>query len=798
MLWNLELSYYDLFIDMDFQGLKYNGTLNVNLKTDRNVVFDSVGLEITRVCHAETDIPFGLKDTSLTIETGVFDGVLRIEYTGRIPDSLAGIYRAPYAGTHIVTTHFEAAQARRMFPCVDRPDFKAEFRLSVKIDNELDAISNMPIESEARAGLKKIVKFQPTPRMSTYLLYLGVGKFQTRMSKVGPTEVILATTPGKVGQGAFAEEEAKKAIEFFNHYYQIPYALPKVHLIAVPEFPMGAMENWGAITFREILLLVDRNTSIRIKRRATMAIVHELAHQWFGDLVTMKWWDDIWLNESFATYMAYKAVDHAHPEWSIWKNFYEGDPRVESLVGAMSRDMLKNTHPIQVPIKSPEEIDEIFDEISYGKGAHVLKMIDDYVGEEAFREGVRRYLSSHAYSNATGDDLWSAIEEASGKPVKKIMSAWVRQAGFPTVTATVQDGKLRLSQKRLLISGETEKLTWPVPVVVEANGKTSSVLMENAEAQIDLGKVTTLRINPDRGGFYAIENEGGVDDLIWASKPSAYDRWGLIFDASLFLISGKMQISEFLSFLKRFEEEDDTLPAEEISDQLTLLYTLAPTKCGEISKQFHRKLIGNFKNKSDSNSLMLYGLLAGRLAMVDSDYAAVLGQEFKSYQNVTPDMRSAVAIAFAQSTNDIDGLIDAYRKSTADEDRNKILGAMTIFSDEKLIARTLAFALSGEVKRQDVVTAVAGVTHNPHVRALAWEWFKANLARIQELYGGTGVMSSIVSSTISSACLGRVSEAEAYFQEHRIPEAETGIKVGLERLHAYERLMNEIQRSSIG
>jgi len=788
----LDVSYYDLFIDLDFQGLKFKGTLGVKLKTDRDVVLNSVGLEIERIRHDDADCRFSLKDRNLTIETGPFDGVLRIEYAGRVPDSLAGIYRAPYDGTHIVTTHFEAGQARRMFPCIDQPDTKAEFNLSVRVDDDLDAISNMPIESLTHDGSKKIVKFQATPRMSTYLLYLGVGKFQVRSSKLEGTEIIVATTPGKVYQGAFAEEEAKKAIEFFNAYYKIPYALPKIHLVAVPEFPMGAMENWGAIAFREILLLVDENTSARMRMRAAMAIAHELAHQWFGDLVTMKWWDDIWLNESFATYMAYKAIDHAHPEWSVWKNFVNGEPPAETLVGAMKRDSLKNTHPIHVPVKSPEEVEEIFDEISYGKGAHVLQMIDGYVGEEAFREGVRRYLSTHAYSNATGEDLWSAIEDASGKPVNAIMSAWVQKAGFPVLTAVLHDGKLTFSQKRLLIS-EAEEATWPVPLTLEVNGETRSVLMENSELEVDVSNLRSLRINPNRTGFYAVSSKG-LDAVIWGSQPSAYDRWGFIFDAFLSLLSGTMGFNEYLSLLRRFQNEDDTLPAQEISDQLALLYILAPSKTAEISVEVHRKLLDTFKTPSDPNSLVLRGNLASRLALLDPEYSASLAQEFKEYANVVPDMRSAVAIAYAKSTNDIDGLISAYRKSASDEDKVKILGAMTDFTDEKLIAKTLDFVFSGEVKRQDMIGAVVGAAQNPHVRSVVWDWLRSKMGKLQDLYAGTGLLSSLFASIIPMLCLGRVTEAETYFSKNMIQDAATGIKVGLEKLQAYDRLMKEIMR----
>jgi tricorn protease interacting factor F2/3 len=791
----LEVAYYDLFIDLDFQGLTYKGRLEVKLRASGDVVLNSVGLEIERVRRENADCRFTLKDGNLSIQTGALEGVLRIDYTGRIRDSLAGIYRAPYDGTHIVTTHFEAAQARRMFPCVDRPDVKAEFKLSVRMDSVLDAISNMPIESETPDGNKKIVRFQPTPRMSTYLLYLGVGKFQATSERLDQTEIIVATTPAKAGQSRFAEEEARRAIKFFNTYYKIPYALPKIHLIAVPEFPMGAMENWGAITFREILLLVDENTSTRIQMRAAMAIAHELAHQWFGDLVTMKWWDDIWLNESFATYMAYKAIDHAHPEWRTWKNFFNGEPRAETLEGAMKRDMLKNTHPIQVPVNSPDEIEEIFDEISYGKGAHILQMIDGFVGEEAFREGVRRYLTKHSYSNATGDDLWSSIEEASGKPVKKIMSAWVRQPGFPIVSWSMESGKLRFSQKRFLISGETENVTWPVPLVVEVNGERRSILMEDSEAEINVDALNSLRVNPERRGYYTI-NSRGLDDVIWRSKPSANDRWGIVFDASLNLLSGTINFKEFLSLLKRFEDEDDPLPAQEISDQLALLHTLAPSKTEEISKLYHRNLLEKFKEKTDPNSRVLCGHLAGRLAMVDQEYAARLAQEFEEYAKVAPDMRAAVAVAYAKSTNNLDGLITAYRKCSSDEDRVKILGAMTVFADEKLVSRALDFTLSGEVKRQDVVAAVGGATQNPHVRSMMWQWFKSKVGMLQELYAGTGLMSSFLASTIPVLCLGRVNEAETFFTEHMLPDSEAGIKVGLEKLRAYDLLREEILNQS--
>jgi tricorn protease interacting factor F2/3 len=317
--------------------------------------------------------------------------------------------------------------------------------------------------------------------------------------------------------------------------------------------------------------------------------------------------------------------------------------------------------------------------------------------------------------------------------------------------------------------------------------------MEKPECEAEVGKLMSLRINPDRRGFYSVDNQG-LDAIILGSQPSAYDRWGIIFDAFLSLLSGSMSFNKYLSSLRRFGDEDDTVPAQEISDQTMLLYTLAPSKVVEISKEFHRKLFDRFKNRSDPSGLVLRVNLASRLAVMDPKFATTLAQEFKEFAKVAPDMRSAVAIAYARSTNDFDGLISAYRKSDSDEDKVRILAAMTLFSDERLVAKTLEFALSEEVKRQDIIAAVSGAAQNPHVRGMVWDWLKSKIGKLQELYSGTGLMSSILASIVPVICLGRAAEAETYFSEHAIPDAGVGIKVGLEKLRVYDRLMEEILR----
>lgn len=787
----MEVASYDLFIDLDFPQLKFTGRSKITLQSEGNIVLNSVDLRILRVHAGGKDLHFSQNGEELVIESGAIKGILDVEYTGSVSDSLAGIYKAPYDHTYLVTTHFEPAQARRMFPCVDRPDVKAEFSLAIRIDKNLNAISNMPVESVNSEGEKKTITFQKTPRMSTYLLYLGVGKFQEETTRTGKNEIILAATPGKAGLGRFAQEDAQKAIRYFESYFGIPFALPKIHLVAVPEFAMGAMENWGAIAFRESRLLIDANTSTKMKMLVSQSVAHELAHQWFGDLVTMKWWDDVWLNESFATFMTYKAIDSYRPEWRVWENIFNGQPKAEVLAEAMGRDSLENTHPVQVPIRSPDEIDQIFDAISYGKGCHILRMIEAYVGDEAFREGVRKYLSQHAYSNAAGNDFWSALQNASSKQVSKIMLQWVQQAGYPVVTVSLHDNHLKLQQERFLISGKSDQTKWPIPIIIEMNGQRKDILMEGWEETVECKGLRSLKINPDHTGFYSVRYVG-LEDFVWRSKLTPYDKWGLIFDSFSFLLSGKLTFNEYLAVLNKFKSESETLPAQEISDELALLYALAPSKVKEISKLFHTSFFDLLQNKTDENSSILRGTVAARLALVDEAFASKMGGEFEKFGNVQPDMREAVALAYARSTNDFDGITKGFKEANSDEDKSRFLEALACFTDPGLLRRALDFSLSGEVKKQDAIRVLIVSTVNPQAKNIAFTWLQENLERLHSYYKGAGMLSGVLERIIPILGVGRVQETETFFEQHKMPDAEMGIKAGLEKLRAYDRLVKNI------
>ena len=781
---------YDLSLDVDFDGLKFSGKVRIQLDTSADFALDAMNLKILNIKSAARTIPFRQTKDTVEVRTGQFSGILEVDYEGKISENLTGFYKAPYGSNYILTTHFEAAHARALLPCIDHPAFKADFKLTVRVRSDLSVISNMPLESQKVEAGKKTFIFQKTPKMSTYLLYVGIGKFEEDKNRHNKTELIAASVlrpEGKIKTG-FSFEAAQKSLEFYEKYFGIPYDLPKLHLIAVPEFAYGAMENWGAITFREILLHADKDTSTSTKKSIAEVIAHEIAHMWFGDLVTMKWWDDLWLNESFATFMAYKVVDWAFPQWRIWQDFVKN-----STGGAMARDSLNSTHPIEAKVQSPEEIEELFDEISYGKGASILRMIEAYVGPENFQKGVSNYLNQFRYSNAAGRDLWNHLQQASGLDVSHIMNAWIGKVGYPVVTVSMSDGKLILEQERFLVSGATERQTWPIPLTLAIDGKRQQILLDKEKAEIRISNPKSLEMNLDRTGFYRTFYRGNeLQTLIWAAKPSPLDRYGIATDAWAFLNSGRISWKEYRSLLDRFFSDGDYLPAFETSERLTTLFLIAPRKTAELSKTYHRSLLKILETKHDENSSLLRGYVAVRLAILDDGYAREVGAKFKSLGNVEPDMKRSVIVGYARSSNDYDGLLDHYKKSATDEDRLRFLEGLASFKRSELVRKILDFAIAGNVKRQDIGRGLLQyATSNPDAHATTWQWFRDNIEALDKMYHGTATLSAYMRAYISIIGVGRVSEVERAFTEHPL----AGVDATLERLKIHDRLARNVADS---
>ncbi len=782
---------YDLLLDVDFAGLKYSGKVTVDLESLGDISLNAVGQEIDSVKSRGSKVPFKHAGKILEIQTGKFSGPLEIEFNSKVSDNFTGFYKASYGEGYILTTHLEAVQARKVFPCLDHPAFKAVFKVSIQTDANLSVISNMPIESETKEGDKKTVAFKKTPKMSTYLLYLGIGKFVQEKGRHGATELFAAYADrptAKINTG-FSFEATNRVLDYYESYFGIPFQLPKLHNVAVPEFAYGAMENWGAITYREILLHVDKDTSVRAKKSVAHVIAHEIAHMWFGDLVTMKWWDDLWLNESFATFMDYKSTNQAYPEWKVWQDFVR-----TSTSGAMGRDSLTKTHPIMAKVHDPEEIEELFDEISYGKGASILRMIEAYIGSENFKKGVAQYLQKFRYSNASGQDLWSSLQETSGTDVSRIMEGWISQEGFPVVKASLTGNKLVLEQERFLLTGGTSKQIWPIPVTMNVDGKTQLLLLDRKKFEVNLPTTPkSLKINVDQTGFYVVQYDGkALQDLVWKGRLSPFDRWGLINDAKAFLLSGRMPFKEYLNLVEKHQNEEEYLPAIELSDQLSFLYQMAPSKLAGTSRKFHSAGLKIFETKKDDNSTTLKGVIAARLTLLDNAYAKSAGSKFKDLGSVEPDMKRSVVMGYARSSNDYDGLISRYTKSTTDEERLRFLEGLVSFKNPELIAKTLDFALSGKVKRQDVRNVILYATSNPDGRTVVWQWFKKNMTKLEAMYAGTAQFSIILREYFSIIGVGLAAEVEKFFSEHKI----IGADIALERLRVYDQLAKRINATS--
>jgi len=403
---------------------------------------------------------------------------------------------------------------------------------------------------------------------------------------------------------------------------------------------------------------------------------------------------------------------------------------------------------------------------------------------------VENYLNHYKFSNADGHDFWSSFEDAHGKRIKAVISEWIKKLGYPIVTVITSEGNLILRQERFLLSGASEKTVWPIPIIMKVNGesRTRALLLEKEEMSINIESVKSLKLNVDRSGFYRVHYKKGLYDLVWKSNLSPFDRWGIVSDALAFLIAEKISFDDYLNIIKRFYREIDYLPALEISDQLAFLYSITPQRIVEISKEFHRSQLKILEGKTDENSLMLRGVVAERLGMLDEVYAKELGSKFQDYGDVEPNMKQAVAVAYARAYNDFEAIVKKYRESESDEDRVRLLSSLMSFKESTSIALSLGLALSGEVKRQDIGTMVLLVLGNPDARGIAWTWLKVNIGRLERVFEGTGTLSRILFSAIPLLGIGNAAEVERFFTENRIPDAEKGIETGLERLKIYAKL----------
>ncbi|GMT03168.1 hypothetical protein PENTCL1PPCAC_25342, partial [Pristionchus entomophagus] len=548
-------------IDVDIQG----DVTEIKLHSD--------GLVIKHVCIQTAvenfaDVRYTLNNEmiSLTPSKPILVGkaAISIEFTGELGNHMKGFYRSTHKGGDgmekmLAITQFESAYARLAFPCFDEPSFKAMFDVELIVDETLTALSNMNVISETPAGPGlKSVRFETTPVMSTYLLAFAVGNFDfIKTTTKHGTVVRVYTMPGKQVQGEFSLGIATRALEWYTEWFDIPYALPKCDLLAVPDFHSGAMENWGLLIFRKVILLFDPvKTSSTQKENITLVVAHELAHQWFGNLVSMYWWTDLWLKEGFACFMEYLFIEHNYPDYKIWMRFAR-----DQITRGMNLDSLRNSHPIEMQIDHPEELDEIYDAITYAKSNCVNRMLYEYLGEETFQKGLRLYLARHAFGNASTVDLWNALTEASGQDIAHMMSGWTKQMGFPLITVSKvrrDEGScvLALNQTRFIVDGSNDdaRSKWMVPITTVIGpssrlGEKYILSEEQTTFTVSIKVDEYVKLNANTGGFYRVAYDGPLFDCLVKNFDTlpALDRFGFASDCFALLVAGRYSATQFLS-----------------------------------------------------------------------------------------------------------------------------------------------------------------------------------------------------------------------------------------------------------
>jgi len=741
-----------------------------------------------------------------------------LEFEGILNDRLLGFYRSKYQQNgktkYLATTQFEAADARRAFPCWDEPEAKATFEISITADNKFTAISNMPIKTKKKIGSKTTYNFQKTPLVSTYLIYLGVGEFEYLTGKAGKIQIRVVTTKGNTSRGKFSLELGKKLLTSYEKYFGIKFPLPKLDLIAVPDFAAGAMENWGAITFRETILLYDPKTSsTRTKQFIAEVISHEIAHMWFGNLVTMKWWNDLWLNESFATFMATKFVDKFYPEWDLWNQFVEDAMNV-----AMGLDSLKTTHPIDVKVNSPAEIREIFDAISYDKGGCVLRMLENYVGEPNFQKGLKKYLSDFKYKNAKGQDLWDAIGKASGMPVTAMINTWLKQPGFPLVEINQDGNNLKIKQKRYLLESDKKfsKGLWSIPLSLGLEKETSKTLFSKKSMSVKLPKNTIGFVaNYGRKGFYRVKYDEGIlldlKMLVDQKRIPPIDRWAIQNDLFSLCVSGDEQVRNYLDFSDAYFDEDSYLASVNVAHNLASLYFRAfdekfIEEIRSYAINYFRKILSNLgwepqKSDKHTDALLRTFTIAVLGKMNDdsvTDEAIRKYQKFlKSPSSLSPDLIETICSIAAWNGNSktFAELKKLYTNAKTMEEKLRFLGAMCGFQDKKLLVKTLNFSQTPEVRSQNMQLPIMKVAGNPYGDKVLWPWLKKNWKNINKKVGhGNPLFNRIVASITGVADDSMENEIKLFFKNNPTPGTERTQSQTLERIRINSKFLRTMRK----
>ena len=775
---------YDLRLEPDLTAARFAGQETITLTVHQpisEIVLNAIELDITSAQiegatgsarQATIRLDEATQRCHLSFTEPLSPGIwkLAIAFRGTLNDKLRGFYRSTYKDEHgvahsLAATQFEATDARRAFPCWDEPDFKAVFATTLVVDPMLTAVSNTTIASETHAGGKKVVRFDDTIKMSTYLVAFIVGRIEpTKPVMVGQTPLRLWAVPGKGHLARFGQDIAAASLSFFESYYGMPYPGDKLDLLAIPDFASGAMENLGAITYRETALLVDQLSATHGElERVADVVAHENAHMWFGDLVTMSWWNGLWLNEAFATFMEMLAVDAWKPEWKRWDSFGV------SRAAAFSVDGLCSTRPIEYPVQAPKDADAMFDVLTYEKGASVLRMLEQHIGPTVFRDGVRDYLRAHAYGNADTNDLWVSLGKIAKQPVPELMNGWIFQPGFPLVTATVSpSSELTIKQQRFSYvsdeqSSPSKDQRWQIPLQmrITAAGKTgtSRMLLTEKSTTVPLPHDwESVLINEGGHGFYRVRYasdmlsrllHAGIDRL------AVTERFNVINDAWATTVAGLMPLTDYLDLTARFTTERDKNVWAILIDSFSFLNRIITVEDRPALEAFVRRRVGPAvtelgwvpRSGESEGTKQLRGELIGAQGKLGNDPAIQdrAAELYRAYRNdaaaVDPNVVSAL-VAILAHTGDAtryDEFNERFRTASTPQEERRYLFSLAAFQPKALLERTLVRTVSGEIRTQDAPFLISAILGNVYGRELAWDFLKANWEKMDQLFPKQGL-----------------------------------------------------------
>ncbi|CAI9093745.1 OLC1v1029306C1 [Oldenlandia corymbosa var. corymbosa] len=864
---------YDLHLKPDLDACKFSGAVQITVdvvSATKHLVLNAAELSVdsksvqfktpTKVLEAAV-VEMCEEDEIVVIEFGeslpVGEGVLSVSFEGTLNDRMKGFYRSVYEHNgvkkNMAVTQFEPADARRCFPCWDEPACKATFKITLEVPSDLVALSNMPVIEEKVDGNLKRVSYQESPIMSTYLVAVVVGLFDYIEDQTPDgIAVRVYCKVGKADQGKFALDVAVKTLGIYKEYFAVPYSLPKLDMIAIPDFAAGAMENYGLVTYRETALLYDeKHSAAANKQRVATVVAHELAHQWFGNLVTMEWWTHLWLNEGFATWVSYLAADSLFPEWKIWTQFLD-----ESTEG-LRLDGLLESHPIEVDINHAGEIDEIFDAISYRKGASVIRMLQSYLGAECFQRALASYIKKFACSNAKTEDLWSVLQEESGEPVNKLMNSWTKQKGYPVVSAKLQDHKLEFEQSHFLLSGSPGDGQWIVPVTLccgTYDARKSFLLQAKSETHDIkdlLGASTSksnswVKINLDQTGFYRVKYDEDLSvRLRYAIEKnylSTMDRYGILDDSYALSVACHQSLASLLALMGAYKQENDYTVLSNLISISCKVVRIAADAVPELLEdmklffinlfQYSAERLGWDPKPGESHlDAMLRGELLTALSLFEHEETQKEASRrfhiFLDDRNtpvLPPDLRrvciyvyiyfwlfilsSEISCARTTSLQAVyvsvmlkvtksnrsgyDSLLRIYRESDLSQEKTRILGSLGSCKDPEIIDEILNFLLSSEVRSQD---AVHGLGVSREGRETAWKWLKENWDQIVKTYGAGFLVTRFIGSVVSPfSTYEKATEVEEFFASRMKPFIARTLKQSIERVHINAKWVESIQK----